>query len=494
MKQQSQQQSTNNTSQRELKVFNNQFIVRKKLSSGSFGVVFQGEDKLTGELIALKIEKEDNEEARSLDRESHMLSRLQGVPGIPKLYWLGQEGPYNIMVIQLLGRDLAYYVKHLKKFSLKSLLMLAEQLIIILQQTHERSIVHRDMKPENVLVGIDPSEIYLVDFGISKVYKDQKGQHIPFRENKPFIGTTRYASIAAHKGHELGRVDDLESLGYMLIFLYKGQLPWQNLQNVSDKDKTKIVGRMKMAIEPEELCKDLPKEFMEYFTYIRSLTFKQAPDYKKLINLMRQCAIENEITFDFKYDWYEMERRQSEVQSKQKAPNSFNRIPRQSAESEKNYKNKGQSSSQDKRPSIIVPELQSSGGNQSQFDFLKIPDPYSKGKALIQRTKERHKSVSSLAPSQYSHINTFQSSIANQYQNSMMVFEVEVKPKSPTNDKSLPQQNFGFLTLEKHDRSDTMGFQFEEDESGPQAQYLNLKERFISAHFKDGMNDRRKKK
>ena len=88
--------------------------------------------------------------------------------------------------------------------------------------------MHRDLKPENILMGRDKnvSKAYLVDFGISKIIRDGNGKHIVFKEGKPFIGTTRYASIAAHLGHELSRKDDLESVIYVLLFLYKGSLPW----------------------------------------------------------------------------------------------------------------------------------------------------------------------------------------------------------------------------------------------------------------------------
>lgn len=135
----------------------------------------------------------------------------------------------------------------------------------------------------------------------------------PFRDEKPFIGTTRYASIAAHKGFELGRCDDLESMGYMLVFLYKGNLPWQNLQNVSDKEKTKVVGRMKMQIEIQDLCKDMPSEFAQFFEYVKSLQFKSNPDYKFLISLIRKCGKDKDMEFDYKYDWYDSEKKASEV-------------------------------------------------------------------------------------------------------------------------------------------------------------------------------------
>ena len=127
---------------------------------------------------------------------------------------------------------------------------------------------------------------YLIDFGISKYFKDSRGRHIPMKDKKSFIGTTRYASISAHLGNELSRKDDLESLGYVLIFLLKGALPWQNL-NVSDKEKTKKVGEMKAKITPEELCKDLPIELTNYMTYVKSLMFVEDPDYNYLRGLLK---------------------------------------------------------------------------------------------------------------------------------------------------------------------------------------------------------------
>ncbi|CAD8076673.1 unnamed protein product [Paramecium sonneborni] len=505
--------------QKELKVFNNQFVVLKKLSSGSFGVVFQGEDKKTGEQIALKIEKEESDEAKSLDRESQLLQRLQGIKGIPKLYWSGSEGPYNIMVIQLLGRDLAYYAKHLKRFQLKTLIMLAEQMITILEQCHTRSIIHRDMKPENVLVGRDNNEIYLVDFGISKVFKDANGNHVPFRDGKPFIGTTRYASIGAHKGFELGRVDDLESLGYMLVFLYKGSLPWQNLQNVSDKEKTKVVGKMKMQILIEELCKEMPNEFSKYFEYVKKLQFKQTPDYEYLKQLMRKCASDNKIEFDYKYEWSLLERKTSDLQSQhnsqrnikkdsthnkndQNKKQSKNNINSQSKlkpeiDSEKISKSKSPAK-QTKRQSLI-PDMQSQNQSQSsQFDFLRPPDPYAKARAIIQRSQERHKSVSSLAPSQYSQVNTIQSSIAGNYQASHMDMfandtqQQQLQEQQTEKKQDLIQaQNFGFQPLENND---TIAMLIGEDEEGPCFQYQELLEKQVQAQFKEYVKNGNKNK
>ena len=169
---------------------------------------------------------------------------------------------------------------------------------------HCNGIIHRDIKPENILVGKGDQgdTIYFVDFGISKYYKDNLGRHIAYREKKSFIGTTRYASIAAHLGNEISRKDDLESLAYVIIFLAKGQLPWQNL-NVSEAEKTKKVGEIKIKTTVEELCKGLPEEIGKYLSYVKNLSFKENPDYIFLKGLIMKAAMINNIIMDNQWDW-----------------------------------------------------------------------------------------------------------------------------------------------------------------------------------------------
>ncbi|CAD8098226.1 unnamed protein product [Paramecium sonneborni] len=287
------------------KLINNTFITKKRVSAGSFGVVYCGQDINTRALVAIKIEK-GNKEDSSLEREAEILRRLQKVPQIPKLHWAGKEVDSNVLVIQYLGRDLTHYMKTFRKFSLRCVLNIAEQMISILENIHKNKVLHRDIKPENVLVGKDDEEnmLYIVDFGISKFYKDENDSHISYRENQPFIGTTRYASTNAHKGNSLSRRDDLESLGYMLIFLLKGQLPWQNLQFIDDEDKMRQVGQMKMKMEINELCKGIPVEFGTFLEYIKSLPFKAEPNYHHCRSLFKKvCQEHNFQQKDLVFDW-----------------------------------------------------------------------------------------------------------------------------------------------------------------------------------------------
>ncbi|CAD8170225.1 unnamed protein product [Paramecium pentaurelia] len=286
-------------------IFNGKYIVQKKISSGSFGVVLLGHDKDKNIDVAIKIEKEENEDVRSLEREVQVLERLNGIEGVPQLYWHGEQDDYNIIVMQILGKDLAYYMKSKKKFSFKTAIQLGIQIVKVLERIHNKGVVHRDLKPENILFGIDDecSKIYVIDFGISKIFRDKNGKIHPFRDNTSFIGTTRYASIAAHKGYELSRKDDIESLIYVLLYFMKGQLPWQNMQNVSDEERTVKVGELKMSIDPRELCKDVPIEFAIILEYLKQLEYQSEPNYNFVYQQFEKAASNLCIQLDYSFDW-----------------------------------------------------------------------------------------------------------------------------------------------------------------------------------------------
>lgn len=178
------------------------------------------------------------------------------------------------------------------KFSLKTVLMIADQLIDRICFVHSRSYIHRDIKPDNFLTGDlkgpNSSTIYIIDFGLAKKYMQRNGEHIEYREGKSLTGTARYASINTQMGIEQGRRDDMESLGYVLIYFLKGVLPWQNLQANDKNEKYEKIQHKKLSTSIQELCFGLPPEFCEYMTYVRNMTFTQEPDYNHLKNLFKR--------------------------------------------------------------------------------------------------------------------------------------------------------------------------------------------------------------
>ena len=206
--------------------------------------------------------------------------------GIPNVHWYGVEGDYNVIVLDLLGpslEDLCNFCN--RKFSLKTTLMLADQTISRIEFLHAKNFIHRDIKPDNFLISLGKkvNMIHVIDFGLAKKYRDPKTQqYIPYRENKNLTGTARYASVNTHLGIEQSRRDDLEALGYVLIYFIKGTLPWQGLRATSKKEKYEKIMEKKMSTPIESLCKSMAPEFSTYMNYCRALRFEDRPDYSYL--------------------------------------------------------------------------------------------------------------------------------------------------------------------------------------------------------------------
>ncbi|KAI7896206.1 casein kinase I [Mucor mucedo] len=284
----------------------NIYKIGAKIGSGSFGEIHRGIDEKSGEEIAIKLEKVTAKHPQ-LEYEYRVYKAIGSATGIPRVRHFSTEYNYNSMVMDKLGpslEDLFNFCK--RKFSLPTVIMLADQMITRIEYLHSKKFIHRDIKPDNFLMGLDGHNylVNLIDFGLAKRYRDSKtNAHIPWREGKNLTGTARYASIHTHLGREQSRRDDLESLGYVLVYFYRGSLPWQGLKAKTKKQKYDMISNRKVTTPLDKLCKGMPFEFMTYLDYTRKLTFEGQPDYNFLRDLFRKVAIREGIVLDFQFDW-----------------------------------------------------------------------------------------------------------------------------------------------------------------------------------------------
>jgi|TARA_Y100000992_G_scaffold299504_1_gene266404 serine/threonine protein kinase len=284
-------------------IIGNKYKIINKIGKGTFGVVYKGENIRTKELVAIKIETLTSKHSL-LKREAKISRQLEYNNGIAKIKWYGVDSDNIYVVFELLGVTLSSYIERLKKFSLKTTIVLGIQMIERIKSIHVNGILHRDIKPDNFIMGRNDTHIlYIIDFGLSKNYIINN-KHIKERHKKKMIGTVRYASINIHNGIESSRRDDLISIGYVLIYFLKGSLPWQGVTAKTKEEKYEKIGKIKQDISIDELCSGLPDKFKQYFEYCYYLNFDDEPNYHMLCGLLVSMLPEKEIYFDkILYDW-----------------------------------------------------------------------------------------------------------------------------------------------------------------------------------------------
>lgn len=292
------------------KLIDNRWIIGSKLGSGGFGDVYRAKDLEEKNVIAVKMEKEDSSKSH-LEVEYDVYQKLQksrrAIFGFPKALFFGTEGEYNVLVMEHLGPSLEDIrrARRSKSLSLKSVLMIGLQAVTRLEILHHKDFVHQDVKPDNLLTGKkDFHRIYLVDFGLAKEYRDPLSlQHIRSRSGRGFMGTRCFSSVRADRGYELSRRDDLESLGYALIYLYHGTLPWMRLHAGCKSELNLEVTELKARISSRELCRDMPSGVRRYIRYVRGLGFDETPKYTLLRSFFYAALQRRGLEDDRVFDW-----------------------------------------------------------------------------------------------------------------------------------------------------------------------------------------------
>ena len=293
---------TNEQNQLLQKILFQKYRIIKLLSNDSNNLVYQGINIIDKSKVAIKLENKvagkDN-----LTNESYILLNLKG-QGIPEIISFGHSGKYNVLIEELLGKSLQeLYEQNDNEIPLKDICMIAIQILERLQYIHSKYIIHRNINPSNFLIGTkNPSLIYMIDFAYAKKYRSSRtGNHIKFRLNQKINGQISYISANAMRGGEQSRKDDLESFGYMIIYLLKGFLPWKEFEN--NKNKFIKIYELKNKISSARLCRYLPDEIKILFEYIKKLSFEQEPNYEYLRGLFKDILIKMEKINDNIFFW-----------------------------------------------------------------------------------------------------------------------------------------------------------------------------------------------
>lgn len=314
-------------------VVKNQYKILEKLGSGSFGEIYQAIDKVNKTRVAVKIEAAITK-PQLLMSEAYIYKVMGQASGLPQIFWCGNEINYNFLVMELLGPSLeALFNSCGRKFSLKTTLLIADQIFALIEMVHSKNFIHRDIKPDNFLIGQGQNreKIYIVDFGLSKRYRElvkhpnqtRKNQspgsfnahstHIPMQTGRALAGTARYSSINAHNGIQQSRRDDLESCNYVLNYFITGKLPWQGLKALNKQHKYDQIARCKTNTSISQLCTGLPIEFNLSLSYTRNLRFDETPDYAYLRQLFRILYRTFDYKNDYIYDWNEKKTTKNEM-------------------------------------------------------------------------------------------------------------------------------------------------------------------------------------
>ena len=269
-------------------IIGNKYKLHEKIGEGSFGSIHKGENIRTGEQVAIKMELLSSE-TKLLKNESRVYQYLDKMPGIPQLKWFGVDEQHHYMVFSLLGDSLSDFKQKHQVLSLKIVIGIGYQLVKLIESIHNKHLLHRDIKPDNFLFGLGDkkAQLHIIDFGFCKNFIDREGMHMKQTTDKTPLGTPNFISLNVHDGIEPSRRDDLESIVYILLYLFESTLPWNELSTYYDEYKNvglKIKHAKAKVMESERV----PIPLREMWIYCRNLRFDESPNYQTIYDIMKK--------------------------------------------------------------------------------------------------------------------------------------------------------------------------------------------------------------
>jgi serine/threonine protein kinase len=278
------------------KLRHSKYLIGSTLGSGGFGTVYSASAITGTDEVAIK-STSDPAKVSDLENEYRMYLNIGDAVGFPAVFDLSCEADQSFLTMELLGKSIATLLRESKPhFSMKTVLMLIDQMLARVEFIHHKGILHRDLKPSNFLMGrgSKSNQVYLVDFGLATRYtRDGIGY-------RSFVGTSSFASINSQIGMAVSRRDDLESLGYVFVYMATGSLPWRFCASPS---RSSDIASAKLSVSPADLCLGLPDEFQRYMEAVRNLEYDEMPDYAGYRKLFRQLFQHLQFEYDYKYDW-----------------------------------------------------------------------------------------------------------------------------------------------------------------------------------------------
>lgn len=261
-------------------MFSKKFKINSLIGQGSFSSVYSGVDVETSVPVAIKVFQKNLKVYFNI--ESEILAKVSGKKGFPEIIWRGESNELFYIVMTLLGPSLRSRLQTEGNHKL-NIFKAGIKILDALKRLHKENYIHRDLKLENIVQGLNnPKDFYLIDFGLGKKYYDKRTHyHIPMKTDFKFKGNLIFCSNNVLSGIESSRRDDLVSLSLILLYVYKGTIPW-----IYHATSIEAMIGFRSSTSLIDITINAPHELSEFYKYTLSLGFYQEPDYKYIKKLL----------------------------------------------------------------------------------------------------------------------------------------------------------------------------------------------------------------